>query len=97
MRVRHQNVAHCFTAYRVQNGRQMYVIIRLRIDDRNALMSYDKSVRPGKCKRTWIVAGDPSEQRRKFDCGSERRFKIPVKRKVIHKVKVMVAPGVQPN
>lgn len=97
MRVRHQNVAHCFTAHRVQNGRQMCVIIRPRIDDCNALMSHDKSVRSGERERPRIVAGDPSEQRRKRHRRFECRFKIPVERDVIHKAKVMVAPVGQPN
>lgn len=97
MRVRHQNVAHCFTAHRVQNGGQMRVVIRSRIDDRNALMSNDKTVRTGECERPGIVAGDPPQQRRKRDHGSEPRFKIPVERDVIHKPKVMVAPTGQPN
>ena len=78
MRMRHQNMADRFAAHRIQHRRKMRLVIRPRINDRNALMSHDKSVRPLERERPWIVAGYPSDQRRKRHRRSERRFKIPV-------------------
>jgi hypothetical protein len=97
MRMRHQNMANRFSAHRVQYRREMRFVVGPRINDRNTLTAHDKCVGPLERERPGIIAGYPSDKRRKLRRRFQRWFKIPIKRDVIHKTKVMVAPARQPT
>jgi hypothetical protein len=92
-----KNMADGFTPHRVQNRRQMSLIIRTRIDDRNISMAHNKCIRALEGERARVVAGDSAKQGRKLNGLSERRFKICIEFDIIHIAKVMVAPANQPN
>ena len=97
MRMGNKNMVDGFTPHRVQNRRQMPIIIRARINDRNISVAHDKCIRALEGERAGVIAGDSAKKGRKLNSLSERGFKIGIEFDIIHNAKVMVAPANQPN